>query len=128
MTIGSGTPREKHEAEDLLAWVLRVGVLVAASVVMAGGVYYLFIHGGDQAAYRHFSVPRPESVQLRNVLGGVVHGQSRSLIQLGLLLLIATPVARVFFAAVLFIRERSRLYAAVSLFVLLVLIASLTRA
>ena len=118
----------KHEAEDFLAWVLRVGVLVAAGVVLAGGAYYLFMHGGEQPAYRHFIFPRPESVQLRNVLGGVVRGQSRSLIQLGLLLLIATPVARVFFAAILFIRERSRLYAGVSLFVLFVLIASLTRA
>lgn len=116
----------KHEAEDFLAGVLRSGVLLAATLVIAGGVYYLFVHGSEPPAYHHFVLPPPGSQSFRSVVRGVALGHSRSLIQLGLLALIATPVARVFFSLVLFLRERSPLYAAISLFVLLVLIASLT--
>jgi len=47
------------------------------------------------------------------------------LIQLGLLLLIATPVARVAFSVVAFAMQRDRLYVAVALIVLAVLMYSL---
>jgi uncharacterized membrane protein len=50
------------------------------------------------------------------------------LIQLGLLLLIATPVARVAVAIVGFALERDRLYTVISLIVLLILLASLIHA
>jgi uncharacterized membrane protein len=56
------------------------------------------------------------------------HGDARSIIQLGLLLLIATPVARVILAAVGFLFERDRLYFFVSLIVLAVLLYSLLHA
>jgi len=52
-----------------------------------------------------------------------LHG--RGIIQLGLLFLIATPVARVAFAAFAFSIERDWLYVAISTFVLLVLLYSL---
>ena len=56
------------------------------------------------------------------------HLQSRGMIQLGLLLLIATPVARVVFAVIGFYLERDRMYTIVSLIVLAVLVFSLMRA
>jgi uncharacterized membrane protein len=49
-----------------------------------------------------------------------------SVIQLGLLLLIATPVARVAMSLVAFILQRDRVYVVVTLIVLAVLIFSLT--
>jgi uncharacterized membrane protein len=48
------------------------------------------------------------------------------LIQLGLLLLIATPVARVAFSVAAFAMQRDRLYVVVALIVLAVLMYSLT--
>jgi uncharacterized membrane protein len=48
------------------------------------------------------------------------------LIQLGLLLLIATPVARVAFSVAVFAMQRDRLYVVVALIVLAVLMYSLT--
>jgi uncharacterized membrane protein len=65
---------------------------------------------------------------LRSPTGVVKHaftGDSRALIQLGLLLLIATPVARVLFAAFAFLLEKDWLYVAVSLIVFTVLMYSL---
>jgi uncharacterized membrane protein len=55
---------------------------------------------------------------------GIATGDPATIIQLGILLLIATPVARVAFALVAFAIERDRLYVAVSLIVLAVLLFS----
>jgi uncharacterized membrane protein len=118
---------QSRETTDFLAKVLRFGVLIAASVVIAGGIYYLSKHGGERPHYEHFAAPQGESTQIRGIFAGIAQGHSRSLIQLGLLLLIATPVARVFFSVLLFLRAADRLYAGIGLFVLSVLILSFAR-
>ena len=56
---------------------------------------------------------------------GVARFDAASVIQLGILLLIATPVVRVVFCVVGFARQRDRLYVAVSSLVLAILIYSL---
>jgi uncharacterized membrane protein len=55
-------------------------------------------------------------------------GQGRGIIQLGLLFLIATPVARVVFSIFAFSVQRDRLYVVVTLTVLAILMFSLTGA
>jgi uncharacterized membrane protein len=52
--------------------------------------------------------------------------RGRGIIQLGLLLLIATPVARVAFSVAAFAFQRDRLYVVVTLVVLAILLYSLT--
>lgn len=105
--------------------MLRVGVLVAATVVLIGGSLYLVRHGTTLPDYRVF---RGEPSDLRTVTGIAADAlalQSRGVIQLGLLLLIATPVARVAFAGLAFAKQRDRLYVVVTLIVLGVLLYSL---
>ena len=78
-----------------------------------------------------FTVFVGEPADLRNVSGIVRDAlalRGRGLIQLGLLLLIATPVARVAFSVVAFAMQRDRLYVVVALIVLAVLMCSLTGA
>ena len=105
--------------------LLRIGVVIAAAVVLAGGVMYLAGQGGAMPDYRVFH-GAPE--QLRG-LGGIVRsalsGSGRGVIMLGLLLLVATPVARVAFTAVAFAFERDRTYVVVALVVLVLLLTSL---
>lgn len=111
--------------EELLGHLLRGGVLLAAAVVLLGGVVYLFRHGAEPADYHVF---HGEPADLRSVSGLVADamtGRSRGVIQLGLLLLAATPIARVAFAAFAFVRQRDVLYIIVSLVVLGVLLYSL---
>jgi len=106
--------------------LLRVGVITAASVVFAGGVWYLARFGAVVPDYRVF---HGEPGQLRSVAGvlrGVAALDPRSAIQLGLLLLIATPIARVGFSVIAFAAERDRTYVAITLLVLAILICSLT--
>jgi uncharacterized membrane protein len=55
------------------------------------------------------------------VIAGVARGDSISIIQLGVLLLIATPISRVLISVIGFARERDWLYVACSLLVLALL-------
>ena len=113
------------ELESLIGIILRTGVMAAAIIVATSGVFYLSQHYASPPGYATFQM---EGSSLRTI-GGIVHSalhlQSEAMIQLGLLLLIATPVARVAFAAIGFYLERDHLYVAVSLIVLGILIFSL---
>jgi uncharacterized membrane protein len=114
-----------QKVEVFIANLLRTGVTFAAAVVFTGGVVFLVRHGLNHANYRSF-VGEPS--ELRH-LSGIVHAalalRGRGIIQLGLLFLIATPVARVAFSAFAFAIERDWLYVGISSFVLLVLLYSL---
>lgn len=111
--------------ERTIGNLLRIGVLLSGAVVLAGLVIYLVRYGAQAPHYRVF---RGEPADLRSV-GAVIRGGAtlagRELIQFGLLLLMATPVARVVFSIVAFALERDRTYVAVTLVVLSALIYSL---
>jgi uncharacterized membrane protein len=111
--------------EGVLGTLLRTGVLVSAAVVAAGGVWLLTSSGRSQPAYRQF---RGEPTELRSVAGlvsSLAHPRPETVIQFGLLLLIATPVARVIFSLAAFAIGRDRMYVAITLMVLAVLVYSL---
>jgi uncharacterized membrane protein len=116
---------EEFRIEQTLGNLLRAGVLIAAAVVTVGAIIYLARHGGEAPAYKMF---RGEPADLRSI-GGIwsdaVALRGRGLIQFGLLLLIATPVARVAFSVYAFARERDTQYVAITLIVLALLAYSL---
>ncbi len=116
---------EDHQIEVTIGILLRVGVLLAAAVVLLGGVLYLVRYGGVPVPnYRAFhGTDQPYNPSA--IVSGVLGLHSRAIIELGLLLLIATPVSRVIFSAVAFAFEKDALYVAVTLFVLTVLLFSL---
>ncbi len=105
--------------------LLRIGVALSVAVVLAGGAGYLATHGASVPDYSVFRGAPADLRSVAGIVGGALHGNSRSLIQLGLLLLISTPIARVAFAAVAFALQRDRLYVAITLLVLAILTASL---
>jgi uncharacterized membrane protein len=119
---------DDQRLEGLIGNLLRIGVLLAAAVVFAGGAFYLAQHHSDRISFRNFTVEGPDLRTLAGIVESARHWESEGVIQLGLLLLIATPVARVALAAVGFALERDRLYVAVSLLVLVILVFSLMHA
>ena len=109
----------------MLAYVLRAGVLMSASIIAAGGVVFLSVHGWERPTYHVF---RGEPIPLRSIggiLSEVQHVHGRGLVQFGLLLLIATPIGRVVFSVLGFVRQRDWLYVAITLIVLALLSYSL---
>jgi len=114
-----------NRTERLLAMTLRIGVALAAAVVLVGVLSLLRARGGVATDYRVF---RGEPSELRGVAGiwrAARHLRPRGLIQLGLLILIATPIARVVFSALAFARQRDWLYTAVASIVLTALLFGL---
>jgi uncharacterized membrane protein len=114
-----------QRVDAIIANLLRVGVLLAATVVLLGGGLYLVQHGSTVPDYRVF---RGEPAYLRGVSGILREARAldgRGLIQLGLLLLLATPIARVAFSVLAFTLQRDRTYVIVTLIVLAVLLYSL---
>jgi uncharacterized membrane protein len=75
-----------------ISWLLRVGVLLSAALIMIG------------------------------MIAQLAGGSGRAIITAGLLVLIATPVARVAFSIVIFAREGDRIYVAITSTVLLILL------
>ncbi len=111
--------------EDILGNLLRIGVGFSAFVVFVGAVIYLAKHGRSPADYRVF---HGEPSQLSNVPGIVRDAMDlsgRGIIQLGLLFLIATPVARVIFSIWGFAEEHDLMYVVFTVIVLSILIFSL---
>jgi uncharacterized membrane protein len=112
----------------VLGNVLRVGVALAGIVVLAGGAIYLARHGGEQAQLGVFHSEPFDLRTIGGILAGVRQLHGRAVIQLGLLLLIATPVARVLGAALIFADERDWLYTGIASLVLALLLYSLLHA
>lgn len=125
--MAAAPKRDDARMDAQMGRLLQVGVLAASATVLVGGVLFLVAHSGERADFRTF---RGEPARLRQaglLAGAIAHGDPAAVIQLGVLLLIATPMARVMFAAVSFLRERDWLYVAVSLTVLLVLLLGIFR-
>jgi uncharacterized membrane protein len=116
-------PRWTDQAvQQLIGRLLQFGVLLAAGVVVVGAALLLAQYGRTPVSY---SVFRGEPEQLRSI-GGILRGaialDSRAIVQLGLVLLIATPVVRVAFMLVTFMLQRDRTYVWVSALVLALLL------
>jgi uncharacterized membrane protein len=117
--------RQEQCFENFLGNLLRAGVILAAAVVLVGGVLYLVKHGHERPDRTDF---HGEPSDLRNpieIVERAARFSGSGLIQLGLLLLIATPVARVIASVFGFLRERDYTYVVLTLIVLAILLYSL---
>ena len=111
--------------EARVGMLLRVGVLSSAAVILLGGVIFLLHHGRSVVDFTVFrgtpeELRRPGSILLR-----ALHGDDLAIIQCGVLMLIATPVARVAFSIFVFLEEHDFLYVTIAVLVLLILLYSL---
>ena len=111
--------------ERMISALLRTGVLISGAVVFAGGLYFLVQHGGDPANYRHFAGQPSTDRIASQIFKSAMSLRALSVIQFGILLLIATPIARVAVSLVAFIFERDRIYVAITALVLAILLLSL---
>ncbi len=114
-----------QNVEVIIANLLRAGVTLAAATVLAGGFVVLARHGFSSANYQVFAGEPTDLRNWKGIIRAALALRGRGIIQLGLLFLIATPVARVAFAAFAFAIERDWLYVSISTFVLIVLLYSL---
>ncbi|ARV57881.1 hypothetical protein BZZ01_03840 [Nostocales cyanobacterium HT-58-2] len=114
--------------EQLLSNLLKYGVIIASTVVLIGGILYLLHHGTEPADYQFFQGEPSHFRSPTGVVRAVLSGSRRGIIQLGLLLLVATPIIRVVISLFIFLRQREFTYVVITLTVLTALIYSLVGA
>lgn len=115
-----------ERVEGIISNLLRIGVIASALIVLSGGMLDLIRDGRQPAPDLHDFHKQPD--KLRNpvhILDEAASLRDLGLIMLGLLLLIATPVARVIFSVAAFALQRDYLYVFFTLLVLSVLLYSL---
>lgn len=113
------------QVEIFIGQVLRAGMLVSFVVTLIGLFLYLLHHASATPDYRVFHSINRGLLHPGELLPEAFRGYPQAIIQFGILLLIATPVARVAFLVGAFALERDRMYVFVSGLVLAVLLYSL---
>ncbi len=114
-----------RDAEAIIAVLLRTGVALSAAVVVLGTVIHLARHGGEPVDFHVFHGEPASRKDLGDILRCAAALEGRCVQQLGVILLIATPVLRVAFSVLAFVVERDRMYVIFTLIVLGILLYSL---
>ena len=122
------TPKHKiqdRDIENIMGNLLLYGVLASLFVVLIGAAFYLLQHGSETPNYKKFLGEPKRLSELKQVWYSAFQGRGRSITQLGLFILIATPIARIFFSIIGYILERDYLYIIITVIVLGVILFSL---
>lgn len=126
MTPDVPTPRwTDQQVDQVIGRLLQVGVLIAAAVTLVGGLLFLAQHGSAIADYGTFRGVPETLTSLGGIVRGVRAGDRAALVQLGLVLLILTPMARVALTLGAFAVQKDRLYVVLTSIVLAVLVYGL---
>lgn len=122
--------RDPDSMNVIVSKVLRYGVVISSAVILAGTLLLLASNGlspaGHFLSYNPSQVPHGAfSVSFAALANGLLTLSPFSVIELGVLMLLATPVSRVAFSIFLFAAERNRMYVYVTLGVLTLLLFSM---
>lgn len=122
----------ERDMELLIGKLLRYGVILSCAVTLLGGIIYIFQnHGISMDHYRPTPDDQPflgvahELRELSTMLPRVLELNGAAIIQLGVCILIATPILRVAVSAIAFLIEKDYMYVAITLIVLAIIVANM---
>jgi uncharacterized membrane protein len=107
--------------ETAVSRILRAGVLAALLASIAGALLHFLHHPADRVSFATFTGVDPALASPIAILRRAARADGLALMQLAVLILIATPVVRVLASLVTFAILRDRLFTLASLLVLLML-------
>ncbi len=122
----------ERDMELLIGKLLRYGVMLACGITLFGGVIYLFQnHGVSMVHYK----PTPDDMpfpgvefylrEITTIIPRVLSFDGAAIIQLGVCVLIATPILRVAFSVIGFLIEKDYMYVVITLIVLCIIVANM---
>jgi uncharacterized membrane protein len=121
-------PREKPDFNLIIGNVLRYGVVISFAIIALGSAL-LFLENSTG----YYSLGTAEELFQRHnrfligfvpLIQGVIAAKPYAVIDLGLIVLLATPIARVLISIFLFAEEKRYVYVAITACVLAILLAS----
>jgi uncharacterized membrane protein len=116
---------QERDVEMFIGQQLRWGVISASVIAFIGGIIYLYSHGKGTPAYTEFTGAPLYVRHLPGILHGVFQLDGMAIIQLGVVVLLATPITRIAFSVLAFAMEKDILYVIITLIVLSVIIFSI---
>ena len=120
-------PTERSNSFEIFAIrLIQLLVILAAFLVVSGGLVYLYNYGSYLPSYNKFHAVNSLLRHPASIMKSALQFQSTGIIQLGILLLIAIPVIRVIMFLLSFILEHDWLYSGIALIILAILFFSLT--
>lgn len=121
----------ERDVELYIGKLLRYGVMLSCAITLLGGAIYLYQHHGTLPDYS----PTPSGEPFRGVaeylreiptiFQNILLFDGAAIIQLGVLVLIATPIVRVMFSAIAFLIEKDYMYVTITLIVLGIIFANM---
>jgi len=119
------TKKQKYDMQQMIGTALRVGVTTACLIAFVSGIYYLICHGAEPVPdYTVFKKEPQSYTTLGGILTGVFHFQAKNWIQLGVLVLMLTPIVRILLSLIDFAKERDWLYVIITAIVFLVILSN----
>lgn len=118
--------------ELFIGKVLRIGVMLACGITLFGGVIYLYQHHG-QSMESYKPIPDGQPFlgvehylrELSTIIPRIFAFDGAAIIQLGVCVLIATPILRVAFSAIGFLIEKDYMYVVITLIVFVIIMANM---
>lgn len=123
-TVGAGRGGRTASLDPVISTILRYGVLASAFVILIGVALFVMQGGARAVLFSPHVIPpgvEQDPRSLKVVLDQLSPRQPANITDLGLLLLIATPVLSVLVSAVAFAVERDWMYLGIATFVLAML-------
>ena len=108
----------KLTLDYVISFVLRIGLFLSIATVAYGGAVLLWNHSGEVIDYHLFDSEPASLRDFSHIFNDTAADPTLVIIQLGIILLISTPIIRVLSCLVLFAVERDLLYVILSAFVL----------
>jgi uncharacterized membrane protein len=116
---------QNKKMQQLIGSTLRIGVMTACCIAILSGSYYLIRHGGQPVPnYRTFHGEPTSLTTLPGIFMGLLHFQARNWIQLGVLVLMLTPITRIILSLIDFAHQKDWLYVTITAIVFLVILSN----
>lgn len=114
----------KRDVQVLVGNTLRIGVWVSMGITLLGLVLFL-AQNSSKSFDATMLAADPVNFTFSALIHGIMQGDALSIIQLGVLVLLITPILRIFFALYGYWQEGNKLYIIISLVVLCIIASSL---
>lgn len=109
--------RKNKDIEVKISIIMRAGVILASLIMIFSFVLTLI---------KQTSLDQYEIYDISSIITGLIQLNPYSFMMLGIFVLILTPVIRVISTIILFASKKDKLYTAITIFVLIILIVCFT--